>query len=120
MLDSSIPQPPSRLVLDALSRRPEASQTASPQPTSNLRACRIEAGLIQPQLAIRARIARETIARLENGHRARSDVIRRLAGALSVPVGVLCGGSGDSEAAESSLISQLLKPLALPPRGYVA
>jgi DNA-binding XRE family transcriptional regulator len=50
----------------------------------HLRHCRTHAGLGQAELAQRTGIARETLARLENGRGARRDVIVRLADALLI------------------------------------
>ena len=50
----------------------------------HLRHCRTRAGLGQAELPQRTGIGRETLARLENGRRARRDVIIRLADALLI------------------------------------
>jgi transcriptional regulator with XRE-family HTH domain len=70
-------------------------QPSPPRPKSlaaaGLRRWRTQANLTQPQLARRAGVARETIARIENGRAARHGVLLRLAEALRVPPSVLTG-----------------------------
>jgi transcriptional regulator with XRE-family HTH domain len=56
-----------------------------------LRRWREFAGLTQAQLAARTAIARETISSMENGRRARVEVVRRVAVALAVAPSVLTG-----------------------------
>jgi transcriptional regulator with XRE-family HTH domain len=50
---------------------------------------RLRAGLAQAELAARAGISRETLLRLEHGHRGTTESVARLAGALMVPIRVL-------------------------------
>jgi transcriptional regulator with XRE-family HTH domain len=57
----------------------------------HLRRCRLRAGLMQPQLAQRSGMARETLGRLEHGRRTRRDTILRLADALLVAPSELTG-----------------------------
>jgi len=52
---------------------------------------RLGAGLAQAELAARAGISRETLLRLEHGHRGTTESIARLAGASMVPIRVLTG-----------------------------
>ncbi|MDQ6669965.1 MAG: helix-turn-helix transcriptional regulator [Chloroflexota bacterium] len=61
-----------------------------------LLACRVASGLKQPELAQRAGIARETVARLERlRRRARPETVERLAKALSVPARSLMTATRD-------------------------
>ena len=62
-----------------------------PRALPGLRRCRIAAGLSQDELARRARVARETLSKIEHGRPARQETVRRLAAGLSVPPGVLTG-----------------------------
>ncbi len=73
--------------LAALRRQPKPRAFAVP----HLRAWRVRTGLDQAQLAERAGIARETIARVENGRPARLDSILQLADALMLAPSELTG-----------------------------
>jgi transcriptional regulator with XRE-family HTH domain len=65
-----------------------------------LRAARIRALLTQEQLAAKAKLDRNTIARLETGDRAALSTVRKLADALGVDAAVLMEGTeGKAEAA---------------------
>jgi transcriptional regulator with XRE-family HTH domain len=60
-------------------------------PAISLRHWRTQAGLTQPQLGARAGVARETIARIENGRPATRPVVFRLAEALQIAPSMLTG-----------------------------
>ena len=60
-------------------------------PAISLRRWRTQAGLTQPQLGARAGVARETIARIENGRPATRPVVFRLAEALQIAPSMLTG-----------------------------
>ena len=62
-----------------------------PRALPGLRRWRIAAGLTQDDLAGRARVARETLCKIECGRPAAQETVRRLAAALTVPPGVLAG-----------------------------
>jgi transcriptional regulator with XRE-family HTH domain len=65
-----------------------------------LRTARIRALLTQEQLAAKAKLDRNTIARLETGDRAALSTARKLADALGVDAAVLMEGTeGKAEAA---------------------
>jgi transcriptional regulator with XRE-family HTH domain len=70
-----------------------APSLSAPISAVHLRRCRTQANLTQPQLARRAGIARETIARIENGRPARRAVFLRLAIALRVAPSMLTGSA---------------------------
>jgi transcriptional regulator with XRE-family HTH domain len=70
-----------------------APSLSAPISAVHLRRCRTQANLTQPQLARRAGVARETIARIENGRPARRAVFFRLAEALRVAPSMLTGSA---------------------------
>ena len=72
-------------------RRERPSPVWMPRPLPELKRCRIAAGVTQEELAGRARVARETLCKIERGRPATRETVRRLAAALPVPPGVLAG-----------------------------
>ena len=62
-----------------------------PRALPGLRRCRLAASLSQEELAGRARLARETLCKIECGRPATQQTVRRLAAVLSVPSEVLTG-----------------------------
>ena len=72
-------------------RRERPSPVWMPRPLPELKRCRIAAGVTQEELAGRARVARETLCKIERGRPATRETVRRLAAALAVPPGVLAG-----------------------------
>lgn len=81
-----------RHVLDLRSSgRERPSPGWMPHALPGLRRCRLAAGLSQHELAGRARVARETLCKIERGRPATQETVRRLAAALAVPPDVLGG-----------------------------
>ena len=62
-----------------------------PRALPGLGRCRLAAGLSQDELAGRARVARETLCKIERGRPATQETVRRLAAVLAVPPDVLAG-----------------------------
>ena len=63
-----------------------------------VRCCRVAAGMTQQQLAAVARVQQSTLSRIEKGTRVPTmDTLRKIAGALRVPLSVVTLASEDVE-----------------------